>query len=225
MGCSIENDMLRFYVADTGDGIDPQQHDIIFERFRQIDLGPHSEGPNDGMGLGLPIAKAYIESLGGKIWVDSAPGSGSTFSFVIPWNIYNEQLHTYKPVQHLKQSVTSRTILVAEDEEFNYYLIKEILTHKKINVLHAWNGQEAIALVNTHNEIDMVFMDIKMPVLDGYEATKQIKQARPDLPIVALTAYAMLGDREKALLNGCNDYLSKPISMKDMEAIIEKYLS
>lgn len=220
-GCNPAEDKIRFYVADTGCGIAPDFQEIIFERFRQADLS--GAKLNSGMGLGLPIAKAYIEAMGGTVGIESTDVSGTVFTFSIPWK-KPDHTSTDQSKTGSNQMTEKKTVLVAEDEEYNYYLTREILQFKGIHVIHAWNGEEAVRLVEENPDIDLVFMDIKMPVMGGYEATRLIKECRPELPVVALTAYALLGDREKALQNGCNDYLAKPVSMKDFEAVVDKYL-
>jgi CheY-like chemotaxis protein len=119
----------------------------------------------------------------------------------------------------------SKTVLVVEDEEYNYYLAEEILSFRDIKVLHAWNGEEAVNMVKDNPEIDLVIMDIKMPVMGGLEATRLIKAYKPDLPVIALTAYALEGDRQLAIKNGCDDYLPKPVSIKILENMVIKYLT
>ncbi len=220
-GCQRTADQIRFYVADTGSGINKEHQKVIFERFRKADL--YETNIHSGMGLGLPIAKAYIDLLGGEVWLDSSPGIGSTFYFTIPYEPSIEHSHDDKNKEDFIMK-KGKTVLVAEDEEYNFYLTKEILTFKDIKVLHAWNGEEAVRLVKENPDIGLIFMDIKMPVMGGFEATRLIKQMRPDLPVVALTAYALIGDREKALENGCDEYLSKPVSLKDFEAVVDKFL-
>lgn len=221
VGCQLSGDQISFYVADTGCGVDPGYQNIIFERFRQADIV--GSGLNSGMGLGLPIAKAYIEAMQGKVALESKPGKGTTITFTIPWKKPEADNRDIKGHSN-NIPKEKKTILVAEDEEYNFYLTREILTFRKINVVHAWNGKEAVDIIKNNPDVNLVLMDVKMPVMGGYEATKLIKALRPELPVVALTAYALLGDKEKALENGCDDYLAKPVSMKDFEAVVDKYL-
>ena len=220
-GCRQVSGHIRFYIADTGCGIDEKHQEVIFDRFRQAECS--GANIHSGMGLGLPIAKAYVDLLGGEVWFDSSPGAGSTFYFTIPFKTAVDQ-HYNKGKEGSSVMKGGKTVLVAEDEEYNFYLTREILTFKDITVLHAWNGEEAVRFVKENPEIGLIFMDIKMPVMGGFEATRQIKQIRPELPVVALTAYALIGDREKALKNGCDDYLSKPVSLKEFEAVVDKFL-
>jgi PAS domain S-box-containing protein len=222
LGCVIENDKLMFYVADSGTGIAPELHDIIFERFRQGNIG--TTGLNSGLGLGLPIAKSYLAALGGKIWLESAPENGATFFFNIPYKPANLSVPENTNANVMIDK-SKKTILVAEDEEYNYFLVREILDFHDVDILHAWNGEDAVKLFKENPGIDLILMDIKMPVLNGYEATKQIKAINPHVPIIALTAYAMVGDREKAIQSGCDDYLSKPVSLSDFSETVKKHLN
>ncbi len=222
LGCIIENDSIKFYVADSGTGIEPELHDIIFERFMQGNLD--TSGLNSGLGLGLPIAKSYLAALGGKIWLESEPGHGATFFFSIPYKPANQSVSNITQT-HLMKDKLKKTVLVAEDEEYNFFLVREILEFQDVAILHAWNGEDAIKIFKENPGIDLILMDIKMPVMDGYEATKQIKSINANIPIIALTAYAMVGDREKAIQSGCDDYLSKPVSLSDFNETVNKYLA
>ncbi len=222
VGCSIDDASLNFYVADSGTGIDASHQSVIFKRFRQGVINVNQL--HSGMGLGLPIAKGYVEALGGKIWLDSSSDSGTTFHFSIPYKPAKKQPVTERE-QQKAMPVGQKTVLVAEDEEYNYDLIREILSFYNIEVLHAWNGKEAVKMVQQNPNIDLVIMDVKMPIMDGYEATKRIKTLNPELPVIALTAYALEGDRALALHNGCDDYLSKPVSIMVLKDMVFKYLT
>ncbi len=217
-GCTLENRQLQFFVSDTGIGIDKDMHEKIFQRFHQAEIELSQK--RGGLGLGLPVSKAFIESLGGRIWLESQPGSGSVFYFTIPWKPVKAERKRYDKTA----KTARRKLLVAEDEESNYLLLKEMLGDFRTKILHATNGRQAIELVEKHPDIDLVLMDIKMPVMGGYEATKLIKSSRPYLPVIALTAHALPGDREKAIEAGCDEYLSKPFMRKDLKEAINKFL-
>jgi signal transduction histidine kinase/DNA-binding response OmpR family regulator len=223
-GCSKEGNYLSFFVRDSGFGIAPEYHPIIFKPFRTVETTPSNK--YRGNGLGLSIAKALVEKLGGNLTVVSEQGKGSTFTFTIPIKV-PIQLET-GPARVLETSVhkdwNNRVVLVVEDEMYNYSYIEKMLTATNIRILHAWDGQEAIDLVKMNPDISLVLMDIKMPVMDGYTATLKIKELRPELPIIAQTAFAFSEDREKALNIGFDNYLTKPTSKGYMLDMIETYI-
>jgi PAS domain S-box-containing protein len=221
----IDKKYLRFYVKDTGIGIDQKNHNSIFEIFRQVDDTPTRI--YGGTGIGLSIAKKTIELLGGEIWVDSEIGKGSVFYFTIP--AFQEKIDT-KNIQLTTVSVTGKkfsgkTVLIAEDDLASYEFLNIFLKTMKIRVLWAKNGIEAINICETDSSIDLVLMDIKMPYLNGYEATRTIKKMRPDLPVIAQTAYAMLSEKEEAFNSGCDEYLSKPIKITRLIEVLNQYLN
>jgi hypothetical protein len=215
-GYKQENGILKFYVTDTGIGIPLDLQDKMFERFRQEELSVTRE--YEGAGLGLSITKAYVEMLGGTIWMDSTPGEGSTFYFTIPYS--KPGVNDYKsPVVMVDKDDTfpeGLTVLVAEDDETSLLLIEEIIEENSIDIMTASNGKEAVERVKANNDIDLVLMDLKMPELDGYQATKQIKEIKPNILIIAQTAFASNSDRKKALEAGCDEYISKPISRGEL---------
>lgn len=214
----------RFYVKDTGIGIDEKHHDIIFNIFRQID--DTRTRKYGGTGLGLSVAKKIVELLGGEIWVESEPGKGTVFFFTLP-NIQvikqTEPVDLIGPLQP-EASFYGKTVLVAEDEFTNFEYLRIFLKNLNIRVLWAKNGLEAIKLCETTPSIDLVFMDIKMPGVNGYDATRKIKLKRPGLPVIALTAYATIADKNEALESGCNDYLPKPLKIAQLRDIVVKHL-
>ena len=216
--CQTEKNMLECEITDNGPGIDPRHHTLVFERFSQLDPGPGQI--SSGLGIGLPIASAYARRMGGQLRLDSSGERGSRFSLQIPFTecLTNEENKSH----HIMEK--QKTILVAEDEENNFLLAKEIIQMQGFEVIHAWNGEEAIKMVHEHPEISLVLMDIKMPTLNGYEATRQIKQLRPQLPVIALTAYALPGDRSKAIEAGCDDYMAKPVSVQKFVGVLDKHL-
>jgi len=205
---------IEFFVNDTGVGIDKIHHESIFKRFRQIDKNYANQ---DGSGLGLAISKAYVEMLGGRIWVESEPHKGSQFHFTIPLtkpiNISN--MNSLKE-KTKKISFENAVILVAEDEDINFYYLQLITKSANATILRATNGLEAVEICKNNPNIDIVLMDIKMPELNGYEAAKQIKQFRPNLPIIAQTAYGFPDDEKRALAIGCDAYIAKPIAKESL---------
>lgn len=218
--CSSKSDMLHFKVTDTGIGIDPKHHEGIFERFRQVEPDPSKF--YGGNGLGLAITKAYAGLMGGKIWLESTPGNGSTFHFTIAYQPTSKQHAMEKTAVPEKSG--KKTILIVEDEHSNYFFLEIMFNKMNIAPIIALNGQEAIDICRENHDIDLVLMDLKMPVLNGFEATRVIKEMRPGLPIIAQTAYALSSDKHRAFEAGCDDYLTKPIRKQDLMAVLAKYL-
>lgn len=215
---------LTFFVEDTGIGIDPKDQMIIFERFRQAKHA--NKASEKGTGLGLSIAKAYVEMLHGVIWVESEVGAGSRFCFTIPYVTDSEQLkkeHT-TPVAKIELQKGHKSILIAEDEEYNFILIQELLKTYKFSITRAVNGIEAIEHCKKQ-EFDLVLMDIKMPELDGIEASKRIKQMYPLMPIIAQSAYSDEVDMQKAYDAGVSDFLIKPLNIHQLIQILDIYLT
>jgi PAS domain S-box-containing protein len=223
-GYHVKNQEVEFYVSDTGIGIAPENTEIIFEHFRQADVGFTKK--YRGTGLGLAICKSLLELMGGRIWVDSQLDVGSTFYFTVPLSQgHHAREKTNGEQSFLTPDLKGQTILVAEDEEFNFMFVKEILSKTKVSVvIHAEDGQQAIEMVEKHPEINLIFMDIKMPNMNGIDATMIIKKSHPHIPIVAVTAYAMAEDKEKALSAGCNGYVAKPINQASLFAAINQCL-
>jgi len=223
-GYKLKNSQLEFYVEDSGIGIPLDMQEKVFDRFRQIETtATRNFG---GSGLGLSISKAYVEILGGKMWLTSEMGKGSVFYFTIPYKKTNpKKLPDIPSVKGLDfEFKTTKTVLIAEDEISNFILLEEMLLDSGINIIRAVNGLEAVRLCQLNPNIDLVLMDIKMPEMDGYEATKRIKEFKPDLPIIAQTAYITEADRVKAMACGCSDYISKPISKRLLLSKINEQL-
>ena len=224
-GCHLEKDMIRFTVTDTGVGIPPDRKSTIFERFVQAETS--LSRPFEGSGLGLAISKAYVEMLGGEISVSSELGKGSEFSFTIAYSPVNNTLLQPEAIPlsgEVKALKADHIFLAAEDDDISFLFLKKILANENIRLLRAHDGQEAIRMCKEIPEICFVLMDIKMPKVDGYEATRSILGFRPDLPVVALTAYAFPEDHEKAMACGCVDYLTKPLNRDKLFRIIGKHL-
>lgn len=222
-GYKIKNNFIEFYVTDTGIGIIPEHHEIIFQRFRQEETIIKNHGGN---GLGLSISKALVEILGGTIKVNSEIGVGSTFTFTIPY--INGVKKVTKPANQTnpKEAINwkNKTILIVEDDKYSHNYLEEILLEKGALMIHALNGNEAVEQVNNHPEISLVLMDIKMPLMDGYEAMRIIKNVIPNLPIIAQTAHALHDDKSKALHAGFDSYISKPINKDLLISLINKLL-
>ena len=214
---------LQFYVKDTGIGIDKSMHNEIFDRFRQVELSATREF--GGLGLGLAISKAYIELMGGKIWMESELNKGSEFYFTLPYRPVDKKWLNYTKYIFEKKEIkwNNKTILIAEDDQINYLLLVELLAKTGLTILHAKTGREAIDICLSRS-LDLILMDIKMPDLDGYQATKIIKQKFPNLKVIAQTAYAHPSDERKAKEAGCDDYIAKPIIKEQLFKTMNKYL-
>jgi PAS domain S-box-containing protein len=215
---------ILFYVQDTGIGIPKEKQDLVFDRFGQVDEALHKN--QGGTGLGLTISKKLVELLGGKMWLESIPDEGSTFYFSLPYEKPDRQISIANQPSKRRTSLNlqTKTILIAEDEETNYMFLDEVLATTGANVLWAKNGEEAIKACQENDKIDLILMDVKMPVIDGYEAAQRIKEFRKDIVIIAQTAYAMSGEKEKSQQAQCNDYITKPISPQKLLEMIAKYL-
>jgi len=215
---------LQFYVKDTGIGIPKNRQEAIFERFIQADIA--DKMAYQGAGLGLTISKAYVEMLGGKIWVESEEGVGSTFYFTLPYHTEPAKEITDQQPEFPGSNYDfgKLKILVAEDDEVSEQLIDSYIKMVVKDILKAGTGIEAVEVCRNNPDINLILMDIRMPDMDGYEATRQIRQFNKDVVIIAQTAHGLMGDREKAIEAGCNDYLSKPVNRDKLLSLIQKYL-
>jgi signal transduction histidine kinase/CheY-like chemotaxis protein len=216
--------MLKFYVRDTGIGIAKENFQTIFDRFVQADNSDNRAF--QGAGLGLSISKAYVEMLGGKIWVESEAGKGSTFYFTIPYKASKEEKSKIETIASFGETETLKRklkILIAEDDEISGKLIKLIVDRFDSEFLKAENGIEAVQICRDNPDLDLILMDMKMPEMNGFEATRKIRQFNSDVIIIAQTAYALDHDFEKVIAAGCNDYISKPIDKNQLLKILKKY--
>lgn len=217
-GCTRRKDAIEFFVRDTGRGIAQNKLSDIFNAYEQEDT--ELTRGYEGSGLGLAIARGLLDCLGGEIWAESRKGAGSVFFFTLPLTSATRPIESGKtPVVHSGKPF----VLVAEDDEDCYYYLKVILEKTGLAYIRAYDGTEAIEFCKMRPEITLVLMDIKMPVINGLEATIRIKELRPGLPVIAVTAHAQTGDQRRILQAGCDDYLSKPISRNHLENILNKY--
>ncbi len=222
-GCRLEKDNLIFFVKDSGIGIPHERINNIFERFVQGETS--ISHPQEGSGLGLSIVKAYVEMLKGDIRVGSERGKGSIFTFSIPYLPGKKDVKKTKPDYTPKKKPAKEIrILIAEDDYASYLYIKKSLSARGITFLHTVTGSDTIKTVNENPDISLIMMDIRFPDMSGLEAVKQIRKLNKKIPIIAQTAYALEGDKEKAIEAGCNDYISKPTSRSDLEKIVYKYI-
>ena len=223
-GCSLDSDRLVFYVKDTGVGIPEEKINSIFDRFFQADIS--TSRTHEGSGLGLSIVKAYVEMLNGSITVESKIGRGTVFTFSLPY-IENDGYVNKKdsPASTDTKIIAGKKILIAEDDYASYLYLQKALTLDNVTFIRTTNGKDTIEKVRNDNDISIVLMDIKMPGMSGLDATRKIREFNLTIPIIAQTAYSLSGDREQAIEAGCNDYLSKPISRKELQKLVSKYLS
>lgn len=240
-GYSLENKLVKFYVTDSGTGIAEDKINKIFDRFVK------GENSIQGTGLGLSICKTIIERLGGNISVESTLGIGTTFTFTLPCGKFTKKKthklseegivtmsssksildNDWERANVRKENVDKEeneadTILIAEDMDSNFELLNAILS-STYNLIRARDGIEAVSLFNDKKP-DLILMDIKMPNMDGLDATRIIRELSPNIPIIALSAYAYKQDTEEALAAGCNDFLAKPLSVAKLKQILNKWL-
>ncbi|MBC8344615.1 MAG: response regulator [Bacteroidetes bacterium] len=219
-----EDPFLQFYIKDTGIGISEEKREIIFDRFKQADDTVSKK--YGGTGLGLTISKKLVDLMGGEIWVESEVGKGSTFYFTLPYRLIQSTKEFIEPTEKIYENIdlTGKTILIVEDIESNFNLLKTLLIKNNAKIIWAKDGKQAVDICRAKN-VDLVLMDIKLPVLDGYNATGRIKQITKNIPIIAITAYARENDKIKSIHAGCDDYIPKPIKTELLYSMINKYIS
>ncbi len=225
-GYRRKENILEFYVIDSGIGIPVEMQDKVFDRFHQVD-NSLTRG-YEGAGLGLSISNAFVKLLGGTFHVESIDAAGTTFSFTLPYNPVLNPVHSEHAAELSTQcsalSSPALCILIVEDDEMSTLLLKKNFKGENFCLHYAENGWEALELIRHHPEVNLVLMDIKMPVMNGFEATKLIKQLRPDLPVIAQSAFTSQEDREKARDAGCDDFITKPINKHELLEKIQALL-
>jgi signal transduction histidine kinase len=218
------DEKIEFYVKDTGIGLSKEQQKNIFNRFAEEERVTRKY---ESSGLGLTLSKHLVRLLGGKIWVESESGKGAVFQFSIPYELTPYDYHDYSSVveEHLPEYIwKDKVILIVEDDEVNFRFLEAILQNSEAQILHAVNGYQAVELCRSINKIDLVLMDIKMPEMDGFEATRQIRQFNKKIPVIAQTAYILEIDKEKCFAVGCNECLTKPIDIKEFLDTVNVFL-
>jgi signal transduction histidine kinase/CheY-like chemotaxis protein len=223
-GCNFEkNNKLSVFVSDTGVGIPTEVQNKVFERF--VQLNQNSTKNAGGTGLGLSIVAGLVNLLEGKIKLDSEPGKGSTFSIIIPYKLpVQVQTGTTNDKYPLLKNMQNKTVLIVEDDIFNSEYLKEILIDTDAKVLLAESGKEAID-ISQNQSIDLILMDINLPDISGYEATRKVREKDQKTIIIAQTAYASFDEKQRAIEAGCNDFISKPMKSEELRLLIQKYLT
>ncbi len=222
-GYRIKYKTIEFFVKDTGIGIKNEDYDKVFDRFFQSET--NIEKVYEGVGLGLAICKGNISLMQGTIWLESKVSEGSEFHFTIPYKPANLQEIIDTGKLSDAEKLSKMTILVVEDEETNFLYIKELFNGTVVELLNAENGSEAVEICKNNPDIDLILMDIKMPVMNGYDATRQIREIYPDLPIIAQSAFALRDERQKAIDAGCTDYIAKPFKKQALMEMLNNYNS
>lgn len=236
IGCDYENSeanqkSVRYWIKDNGSGISEENKGLIFEKFHRL-----NKAKATGYGLGLSIVRRITNKLGGKSGVESVVGQGSTFYFTFPAKIENTTFNSNsgnktseisgENIQYKEHhNNADKTILIVEDTDVSFQFLELVLAKSGIQIIRANNGEESTKICSENKNINLVLMDIHMPVMDGYEATRIIKKFRPELPIIAITAYATFGDREKSLEAGFDEYITKPVKKDEFVKKIGKYLN
>lgn len=225
-GYELDGSHIRFFVSDTGIGIEKNKQGEVFGRFVQVDTSFKSN--YEGSGLGLAISKAYVELLGGKIWLESKPGEGSTFYFTIPYQQTEKNIYQYllnNDVDIVQEKKDNIHVLIVDNDRFSRLALVKMVEKICDSYQIAVSGEEAIELCRNSPNITLILMDIKMPGMDGYEATRIIRQFNHSVIIVAQTALTLATDRGKAIKAGCNEYITKPIQPATLSEILQKYFT
>lgn len=221
-GYKISGNEIVFRVTDTGRGIPKEHQARIFERFYQADISMSRNF--EGAGLGLPISQGLVKLLGGNMWLESEVGKGTSFYFSLPYHPSGKQTSSPAGELQISNKKDNPVILIVEDDETSFLYLKTVLRLGKMEWLRATNGLEAVEICRENPKIGLVLMDIKLPGMNGLEATMKIKEFRPALPIIAQTAYAFASDKKAASIAGCDDFITKPIPRNELLRIITKHL-
>lgn len=221
LGYLIENESIKFYVKDTGKGIMEKNEDSIFNIFFQEEAGTSRNF--EGSGLGLSIAKKMADLLGGKMWFDSVIDEGTAFYLSFP--ITNEIEKNGKDKHAITTRNSTTKIMVVEDDEVNYHYLYMLLNGKNVQLLWAKDGIEAIETYDKNTNIDLILMDINLPRMNGYDATQKIKEKNNQIPVIAVTAFSESEERKNAMLNGCDEFLVKPVQKTLLFEKINKHLT
>jgi PAS domain S-box-containing protein len=220
--CRLNGKFVKFTVEDTGIGIPAKMHEKIFDRFFQIDSS--ETRLYGGTGLGLSIVKSYVQFLKGEIHLDSKPGEGTVFIISIPYKPVKQFKHANISVHANYKQIVPTSILIVEDEIANYKLLNEYLSDLHLTIIYVTNGLQAVEACRKNPSISLVLMDVKMPLMDGYEAARQIKEFRPQLPIIIQTAYIFQNEREKSMSVYVDGFIEKPINKSILLETLHKKL-
>jgi len=212
------NRHIEFYVSDTGIGIPDEQLGRIFDRFGQVNYNETDK--QSGTGLGLPISKNLVKLMGGEMWAESGIGSGSTFYFTLPLVKEKAREEPMVLISNKEYDWTGGCILVAEDETMNWFFIREMLRKTGAEILRAKDGREAVNMARSEDP-DVILMDLKMPELNGIEATRKIRQFNEKVPIIAQTAFVMAEEKKESLKAGCTHFVTKPLDRTLIMEIID----
>jgi len=220
----VSEQRIEFFVKDTGIGLSRDLQRRIFGRVAEEES---MQGKPEVSGLGLTISKNLVRLLGGRMWVESELGQGSTFFFTVPFEEVPDTYHQITPEEEFvipSYTWKDKVILVVEDDEVNFKFLEAVLQDTAVTILHAGNGIQAIELCKSISKIDLVLMDIKMPEMDGFQATRIIREFNRKVPIIAQTAFVHASELNKCLEAGCNDQITKPIEIKEFFEKIDKFL-
>lgn len=223
LSCYSADKQVHLLIQDTGIGIASEDQQRIFERFQKVEKQQHTL--YRGNGLGLTIAKAYVALLEGEINLISTPDEGTTIHIILPAKLDNKSFFKEKTMDKNLPNKRKIKILIVEDEYTNMFFLRSAFKGKNFELITAGNGQKAVSLFEQSTGFDLVLMDLKLPLMNGFQAAEKIKKIQPDIPIIAVTAYALRGDKEKAFAAGCDDYIAKPFLKIELINVISKYVN